>query len=361
MAHTLGILKEKEKKKVDSSSVDAILERQLQELALEDDDKMATTADDRSSLEREIGPATKLQERFDGDVARFFKEMFAGQAVQPEPIVQGVREVMSSVLRQEQALLGLTLLKQRGGGHHVHAVNVSTLMMIFCKFLGEPVAMTELMGQAGIFHDLGVTRIPGSILEKETPLSVPEVKVLQTHVHETAGILKEMKIQEGVIQRVALEHHERLDGTGYPQRIKGTAISREGRIGAIVNDFENLTGTRPFRKPIPHHDALRRMMGMADRYYDKVLLQKFVRCVGVYPMGTILRLKNRHVVMVVGNHATHLLHPIVRVVADSSGRIVTHGQWINLVEKKEDPGYKIEGPTPPPVGLDLVTLLKKDG
>ncbi|MBF0421043.1 MAG: hypothetical protein HQL78_12855, partial [Magnetococcales bacterium] len=114
------------------------LEKQLKELAHEEDDTQESDKDPTHSLREELGTATLVQDRVDKHVDEFFKRLFAGQEVQVETLRQGVRDILSSVLRQEQAMLGLTLLNQRGGGYPVHAVNVSTLMMIFAKFLGEP-------------------------------------------------------------------------------------------------------------------------------------------------------------------------------------------------------------------------------
>ncbi|MBF0416045.1 MAG: HD-GYP domain-containing protein [Magnetococcales bacterium] len=336
------------------------LEKQLKELAPEEDDtREPSDRDPTDAISEEWVNATLIQDRVDQHVDDFFKRLFAGQEVQVETLRQGVRDILSSVLRQEQAMLGLTLLNQRGGGYPVHAVNVSTLMMIFAKFLGEPPHRIETLGQGGLFHDLGITRVSETILDKVGPLSVAEVKALNTHVPETLALLDNLGIMDETVRRMAAQHHERLDGSGHPQRLKGNAISLEGRMTAIVNDFENLTGPRPYRKSWPHHDALRSMMTMTERHYDKMLFQKFVQCVGVYPIGTILRLKNRIVVMVVGNNTTHLLHPIVRVLTDPFGKIIPHGQWINLVDKNSDPAFKIDGPTTPPAGINPLKILGK--
>ncbi|MBF0139190.1 MAG: HD-GYP domain-containing protein [Magnetococcales bacterium] len=340
-------------------AVSEMLEKQLKELAHEEDDTQESDKDPTHSLREELGSATLVQDNVDKQVDDFFKRLFAGQEVQVETLRQGVRDILSSVLRQEQAMLGLTLLNQRGGGYPVHAVNVSTLMMIFAKFLGEPPQRIETLGQGGLFHDLGITRVSETILDKTGPLSVGEVKALNAHVPETLALLDKLGIMDESVRRMAAQHHERLDGSGHPQRLKGNAISLEGRMAAIVNDFENLTGPRPYRKSWPHHDALRNMMTMTERHYDKMLFQKFVQCVGVYPIGTILRLKNRIVVMVVANNTTHLLHPIVRVLTDSFGKIVPYGQWINLVDKSSGPAYKIDGPTSPPAGIDPLKILRQ--
>lgn len=341
-------------------AISEMLEKQLKELAPEGEETHSSDRDPTDALREEWGTATLVQDRVDKQVDDFFKRLFAGKEVQAQTVRQGVREIMSSVLRQEQAMLGLTLLNNRGGGHSVHAVNISTLMMIFAKFLGESPHRIETLGQGGLFHDLGITQMSTTILDKKGPLSVAEVKALNAHVPETLALLDKLGIMDEAVRRMAAQHHERMDGSGHPQRLKGNAISMEGRMIAIVNDFENLTGPRPYRRPWPHHDALRNMMTMTERHYDKMLFQKFVQCVGVYPMGTILRLKNRLIVMVVGNNATHLLHPVVRVLTDPFGKIIPHGQWINLIDKNSDPGYKIDGPTTPPDGIDPMKIVRKE-
>ncbi|MBF0370464.1 MAG: HD-GYP domain-containing protein [Magnetococcales bacterium] len=339
-----------------AKDVEAALEAQL--AALEEDDEEEEEEEilpDEPSSEpfseeaftKELAHAENLQTKANEIVAKALEAVQTGGKVDRVAVKDAVNHLRDSVMRQEQALVGLAMLKNKGNHLFSHSVNMSCLLMVFFKTLGFRGDKLATVGTAGMLHDLGMAKIPPNIIAKKGLLTPPERKLVQSHVEAT---LQQLESIPGITElelRIAAQHHERWDGSGYPRKLTGQTINREGQAATLVDTFEAITSQRPYRPKLDAHTALKRIMSWGKQAYDPKLTQQFVKCIGVYPIGTLVRLKNNLIGMVISNNGRHLLHPIIRVVMDQTGKRVTHGKWLNLADLQDQVGYHIkEIPTP---------------
>ncbi|ABK45435.1 metal dependent phosphohydrolase [Magnetococcus marinus MC-1] len=289
-----------------------------------------------------------------------FERSAKGQPLDLELLNQSVAQLQASLDQNSLALMTLTSLRLRDNVTYEHCCNSAAYLIAFAKTLGLPNQEIKAMGLAGLVHDLGKARIPTDILNKQGHLNDNDKRFIYMHVPLTLRLLKDISDTNQTVMQAVEQHHERLDGSGYPQGIKGGQIGRPGRMIAIVDSFEAATSKRPYRDANRGYAILQEMLADAGEKYDKTLFQAFVKLVGVYPSGSIVELKNGMIASVVQNSAEHLLHPLVIVFAQSSAHTVFSIQLVDLHEHAADPDYNIikvrSDLAPPQNVLQLVGL-----
>lgn len=234
-----------------------------------------------------------------------------------EPLVDSM---LGSITRNTNALVGLAKLRNVDEYTYTHCINVGLLSMVFGRHLGfGPVTLARL-GLAGLFHDLGKARIPDDILKSPRRLSPDEFEVMKGHpgigfeyMRERGGVPEE--VLEGVY-----EHHEKHNGLGYPRGLRGEQISVAGRILAVVDVYDALTSRRVYKEPMLPHKALSLMYGMRGQDFSPGLVERFIRCLGIYPVGSVVELNTGQRCVVSEANLRNPLQPRVLIVHDSKGR-----------------------------------------
>lgn len=199
-------------------------------------------------------------------------------------IVDGITDALS---RNPTALLAITRLKSVDAYTHLHSIAVSALMIHFGRHLGLPAAEVALLGQAGLLHDIGKMRLPPAVLTKTSGLTPLELEQIREHPRAGHAILTCQSGVPDLVLDVCLHHHEKLDGTGYPDRIGGEAIGRAVRISSICDVYDAVTSLRPYKKPWRPRDALRQMASWHG-HFDPELLAQFADCMGFADLGADL-------------------------------------------------------------------------
>ena len=244
-----------------------------------------------------------------------------------EIVVEKMRE---SVLRNKHALVSLARIKNKDEYTYLHSLAVAALCISFGQHLGlEPGEIQEL-GVGGLLHDIGKVKVPDRLLNKPGPLTEEEFEVMKTHVALGCSMLEETAGIEQSSICVTRHHHERLDGTGYPEGLKGDEISRHGQIAAIVDIYDALSSERCYKEAIPPTFALRKLFEWSGHYLNRQLVEQFVLHMGVYPVGTVVRLRSGIIGVVVEQGERSLLDPVVRAVFDSKRNKVVTPFEINL-------------------------------
>lgn len=222
-----------------------------------------------------------------------------------------VSALVDSLLSDESALLHLMSPDKLDEGLYYHALNVSILAMLIGKALKLPRPLLEALGAGGLMHDIGKIRVPSNILRKTDKLTKAEENIFNLHGKYGAELIKKYGKQAPEVAIIAEQHHEMMDGSGYPAGLKGKEIAIPARIVAIVNTYDNLCNHPDIAKSLTPHEALSLLFSKLAEKYDKTIIQHLVRLLGIYPPGTVVELSDGGIGMVITINAKELLWPSI--------------------------------------------------
>ncbi len=266
------------------------------------------------SREAEMAHARRLLERTRQAVQTMFDEARMGKALAVGQAYELVDDIASSVLRGGGVLLGLARLKTADNYTYMHSVAVCALMTALARELELAPEQVRSAGLAGLLHDIGKMAVPSAILNKPGSLSDAEFSSVRAHPAAGHRMLLEVDEIDPVALDVCLHHHEKLDGSGYPKGLCGEEISLYARMGAICDVYDAITSNRPYKQGWCPAESLRRMAAWRGGHLDATLFAAFVKCLGIYPLGTLVRLQSERLAVVVGQAAGKTLtSPKVRV------------------------------------------------
>ncbi len=225
-----------------------------------------------------------------------------------------LRDLVLSVIRNRDALIALIKTLAEEEYTYRHSVNVVVLATAFGSFLDMPSFMLEELGMAALFHDIGKISVPRAILNKPGKLTEEEFEIIKEHPLESFRMLKELPGMSENITRGVLQHHEKYNGGGYPYALAGDDISLFARIISLADVYDALTSERVYKKSILPHKALCLIYNMRDVDYHPGMSERFIKCIGIYPPGSMVLLSNGDMGLVCGTHADMPLSPRVKVI-----------------------------------------------
>lgn len=245
-------------------------------------------------------------------VASMFDDVRMGKAIDTASLDSVVDDVTASIERNESALISLARLKNKDDYTYMHSVAVCGLMIALAKQLSMSESDIQHAGMAGLLHDIGKARVPLEILNKPGKLTDEEYAIVQQHAQHGYEMLQEAKISDPVALDVCLHHHEKYDGTGYPKQHKGEEISIFARMGAICDVYDAVTSNRPYKEGWEPAVSLQRMAQWQGQF-DEVIFKAFVKSLGIYPIGSTVKLKSERLAVVIDQNKESLLTPMIRV------------------------------------------------
>jgi len=289
----------------------------------------ATEDTQRISAADEHKNATKLIKTTTAAVSRMFTEARMGKAMNAEDALPIVNDIVASVARNHGAIISLVRLKGKDDYTYMHSVAVCALMVALARELGLNEEQTRQAGIAGLFHDVGKMVIPDEILNKPGALLDEEFVVMRRHTEFGHAILSRSKQIDDVCLDVCLHHHEKMDGTGYPHKMKGDEISLFAKMGAICDVYDAITSNRPYKVGWEPGVSLNRMAQWTG-HFDQVVFKAFVKCVGIYPIGSLIKLKSGRLAVVIDQNPSSLLTPIVKVIFSTKSNTRIKPEVIDL-------------------------------
>lgn len=242
-----------------------------------------------------------------------------GRGLDVKEVKTTVAAAVKLVLDSPDALFWMQKLREKSAYTAEHCVNVGLLAITFGRHLGHGIEDLNLIGVAGMLHDVGKALTPLEVLEKDGALSPEEFEIMRAHTTEGRNILMgRPDVTHGSVD-VAYAHHEALDGTGYPRKIGATGLSRMTRIVTICDVFDAVTSDRCYRGAQPSTKALDILNRGVGRKFDETLVGEFVKCIGLYPNGSVVELRNGSLGIVIGTNFRNRRLPRVLVVRDPEG------------------------------------------
>ena len=242
-----------------------------------------------------------------------FHEARMGKAVDTAGAQKLVEEISDSVSRNPGALISLARLKTADDYTYMHSAAVCALMVALSKQLGLNEQQTRSAGIAGLLHDLGKALMPMDVLNKPGKLTDEEFAIIKKHPEEGHKLLLSSTGADEIALDVVLHHHEKTDGSGYPKGLKGAEISLFAKMGAVCDVYDAITSNRPYKAGWDPAESLRKMAEWANGHFEQSVFQAFVKSLGIYPIGSLVKLNSGRLGIVIDQTEKSLLTPRIKV------------------------------------------------
>ncbi|MDR1871728.1 MAG: HD-GYP domain-containing protein [Deltaproteobacteria bacterium] len=319
-------------------------------------ESVASTAkkeDPVSELELELPKAAKAYNRALDTSKALVAACRMNKRIEVNEVQENVDELVESVSRNQDALTALIKLRRFDDYTYTHSLNVSVLSIASGKALGLSDQELKILGMGTMFHDLGKCRIPSIILNKPDKLTDEEFVIMKNHAALSAEILIEQKLPvDDLVIKVARYHHERMDGSGYPDHLKGDQIPYLATVCGLSDVYDALTSDRVYHKGMLPHEALKFIYGLRGTHFQPEWVDRFVQSVGIYPPGSLVELNTGQMAVVMEVNHDSLLCPIIKLVVDPKGQIYDRPKVVNLAQP-EGRDYSIQAVIPPKkAGID---------
>jgi len=261
----------------------------------------------------ELARAVKICAQAKRAVISMFDEARMGKAVDTSSAKKLVEEISNSVSRNPGALISLARLKTADDYTYMHSVAVCALMVALSKQLSLDDAQTRSAGIAGLLHDLGKAMMPMDVLNKPGKLTDEEYSIIKKHPEAGHELLLGSTGADEIALDVVLHHHEKTDGSGYPKRLKDTEISLFAKMGAVCDVYDAITSNRPYKAGWDPAESLRKMAEWCTGHFDPRIFQAFVKSLGIYPIGSLVKLSSGRLGIVIDQAPDSLLKPRIKV------------------------------------------------
>lgn len=298
-----------------------------------------------TGLAEELSRAAGIVAESRKAVVSMFQEARMGNAIRADAVRPLVKEIGVSLARNREALIGLARLKTSDDYTYMHSVAVCALMISLARQMGLDEESVSEAGLAGLLHDIGKMAVPAEILNKPGKLTDAEFAIVKTHTVEGEKILSMGAGISDIARDVCLHHHEKVNGGGYPHQLMSAQISRFAKMGAVCDVYDAVTSERPYNKGWEPAEAIRKMAEWSAWHFDETVFQAFVKAVGIYPVGSLVRLRSGRLGVIVGQSEKSLLTPVIKVFfsVTAGARIAPETQDLSApactdrITNREDP------------------------
>jgi len=250
---------------------------------------------------------------------------------------EAVEPILDSVIRNSDAFMWLSKMQDHDSYSYEHSVQNCALGIAFGRHIGLKKSELSTLATGLLLMDIGKVKLPKALLTKTTPLNQEETDIMRRHVAYGVDILRKANgINEHIIN-IALTHHERYDGSGYPSGLVGTQVPAFGRMAAIIDCYDSMISSTPFKQAIPEHKALQNIYNLSDKLFQKDLVEQFIQCMGVYPTGSLVELTSGAVGAVLSQNAEQKMKPKILMLLNEKKQPFKKHHVFDLVKQSKTP------------------------
>jgi HD-GYP domain-containing protein (c-di-GMP phosphodiesterase class II) len=304
----------------------------------------STVYKELASVEAELPRAQKTYANSMVVVKELSRAVEIGNAIDSTRSREAATQITESVVRNPDAMALLTKLQEKSGTTLSRAVEISVMMTIFARFLQLPQEQMEVLGMLGLLQDVGKLKLPTQ-LATHGPMNAADIELYKTHVDHSVEILSSTPGIHPDLPGLASLHHERFDGSGYPRGLRGPAIALSGLIAGIVDAYDSLTAPQPFGENLPPSTALNIIYKARGKHFHPALVEQFIQCIGVFPVGSVVELNSGEVGIVIAQNMVRRMKPRIMIVKDAKGFLVKPYRMLDLMKDPKvspDEIYKIQ-------------------
>ena len=267
-----------------------------------------------SSYEEELETAKRLKHTAVSALKHAFSDVKMGVKIQTQEIKQSVKLFTDSIIRNQDALLTLGQIRSKNTYMYDHAINTCVLTLVFCKWKNIDYDTTINMGIAALLHDIGETRLDNNLITFKGDLDDQQYIQMQEHVKFSVELLTSFMGIHPQVVKLVQQHHERLDGSGYPSGLSGDEIDPLAQILGMIDLYDSMTADTMYSYALPPTQVLKQLLESQNEMFDSVLIKQFIKCIGIYPVGSMVKLSNGCIAII--NEISHhdALHPKVKMI-----------------------------------------------
>ena len=293
---------------------------------------------DQTTIEDELPMAQEAHEKVENAVQSVIADLNKSKSLELDKVNDAVGWMVESVVRNPDGMIWLTRLKSVDAYTYDHGLNTAIYLIAFGRHLGLSEEQLQMIGTVGLMQDVGKIKLPRALLEKRAKLSPPELKIFQSHVSHSIEVMRTSKdASESLIQAIG-QHHERYDGSGYPNGVAGDSISLLGGMAGIADTYSAMISARPYAQAISVQQALHNLYSTRDQAFKADLVEQFIQCVGVFPVGSLVELNTGEVAVVVSQNRARRLKPRVMLVLDKNRQSFPSPVMLDLIYDPPVPG-----------------------
>lgn len=276
----------------------------------------AAVYEEKTTVQEELNQAKPINNLVNELFVNLREDIRKGEVLDRKKLAGVVADMVDSMIRNPNALLLLSRLKEKDAASYGYSINVAICLVAFGRHLGFSRETLQLLGLGGLLLDIGKVKLSEALLAKKTALSPEEHKVMKTHVQLSVDVLNSTPGTAPEILEMVATHHEREDGSGYPRGLKGNEFGIYGKMAGIVDCYEDLSNNQSFALPVQRDQALQLMHQWRGRFFQDFLVDEFIHCIGLYPVGSLVELNTGEVALIVAHDPRHRLQPKIMLILD---------------------------------------------
>lgn len=294
-----------------------------------------TSYQDSSDWAEEYPRAQAAVRQLSQGVEEIFQHARHGGAVDVVRVKRSVEPMIDSISRNPDACIWLARLKQQDQYTYQHSLGASIWAVALGRQLGLPRSDLRSLAIGGLLFDVGKLRIAPDLLHTDRPLSPDELNEMREHVRYGMDLIRETGLMNTDVLDMVAHHHERHNGSGYPQGLRGDAIPVFARIAGIVDCYDAITSHRSYASATSPSAAIKMLHEAKDVDFQAELVEEFIQAVGIYPAGTLVELSSGEVAVVVAEYRTRRLRPRVMIILDGEKRPISGVQMVDLLRETQ--------------------------
>ncbi len=286
---------------------------------------------DQTTIEDELPLAQEAHVKVESAVQSILDDIRKSKVLALDQVNDAVGRMVESVVRNPDGMIWLTRLKSVDAYTYDHGINTAIYLIAFGRHLGLPEDQLQVIGTVGLMQDVGKIKLPRALLDKRDKLSAAEFKVFQSHVTHSLELVRSSQATNVPLLNTIAQHHERYDGSGYPQGLAGEDISLFGGMAGIADTYSALISARPYAQALSVQQALHDLYSARGIAFKSELIEQFIQCVGVFPVGSLVELNTSEVAVVVSQNRARRLKPRVMLVLDKNRQPYPSPTMLDLI------------------------------